>query len=578
MGIPTSAGAIVFDRRYLHNPLVFCGTIGIMPKRFVDKKVMPGDLIVAIGGRTGRDGIHGATFSSIGMDVRADSSCVQIGDPVTEKKFSDVLLKLRDMDLYNAVTDCGAGGFSSAIGELGKDTGARVRLEDVPLKYENLAPWEIFLSESQERMVLSVPPQNIEKLSEMLRAEDVETAALGEFTDTGRLQVHHKGECVADIDMDFLHNGIPKMSKKASWKKPKTVVSSQKSAGKIQELFFRVISHPNVASRETVIRQYDHEVQGGSVLKPLSGAGQDIPQDGSVTRPVLDTFRGIAVGLGINPYFSAIDPYHMAASVCEEAARNLVSCGGNLDKAAFMDNFSWGDVEDENNLGGLVRASKGCYDASILLGIPFVSGKDSLNNFYMIEDKKIDIPQTLLVTCVAPVEDARKSVGVGFKKADNLIYLVGNIYPELGGSVLYNILGLEGEVPKLRKISPATLRFVQDLIEKDLIISCHDLSDGGLAVGLAEMCFSGTGAEINISKTGAGDPMSGLFSESNSRFLVEAEEKDVAQIEKMAGEIPVFKIGRTLKEDVLRVKKGIRTVFESPIRDMKAAWKGVLQW
>ncbi len=586
MGIPTSSGAIIFNDAYISNPLVYCGTIGIIPKKYIKKKVNPGDLIVAIGGRTGRDGIHGATFSSLGLDASSNVSCVQIGDPITEKKFADVLMKLRDMDLINSITDCGAGGFSSAIGEMASDCGAKVYLEKAPLKYSGLKPWEIFLSESQERMILSVSPDKIEKLKELLEKEDVQTVILGEFTDTKILQIYYENNLKAELDLDFIHKGIPKIKRKASWKKRTAKKTIHKNSHNIGDLFNKVISHPNIASKEVVISQYDHEVQGGSVLKPLASVKQDAPQDGCVIRPLLDSYEGIAVGLGINPAYGSIDPYLMALSNCEEAARNLVAAGGDIKHAGFIDNFCWGDVENEKILGELVRAAQGCYDASIMLGVPFVSGKDSLNNFYISKKEKsgmsaaVSIPGTLLITCVAPVLDVRKVIGSSFKLSNSIIYLIGETFDELGGSTLYDILRIDGgNPPNLNdKVSLKILKFIQSAIEKEIILSCHDLSDGGLAVAISEMCFSEIGAEINIAEISKSeDNIISLFSESNSRFLVEVEEKNIDTFESFAAGLPIFKIGFTGKDKLL-IKNKNEVIIKSKIDAIKHLYKNTIKW
>ncbi|MBN2406583.1 MAG: phosphoribosylformylglycinamidine synthase subunit PurL [Elusimicrobia bacterium] len=594
MGIPTSSGAIIFSGKYIFNPLVYCGTVGVMPRKFVDKKVSTGELIVAIGGRTGRDGIHGATFSSISLNEETDVACVQIGDPITEKKFTDVLVKIRDRELFTAITDCGAGGFSSAIGEMGKDCGARVDLEKAPLKYKNISPWEIFLSESQERMVLSVPRENLEELTGLLESEDVEWAVLGEFTDTGRLEVFYNGGREADLDMDFIHNRFPVMKKKAVWRKPGETPVSLESVS-IPGILRKMLAHPSVACKETVTRQYDHEVQGGSVIKPLSGVSQDAPQDGCVTRPVLGKKSGIAVGLGINYMYGLKDAYFMALANCEEAARNLVACGGRIDRAAFMDNFCWGDTDEERILGDLVRASRGCYDAGRMLGVPFCSGKDSLNNCYTLKEgdrtRKINIPGTLLITCVAPVDDVSRAPGSDFKEEGNFIYAVGDTYDETGCSLFSATAGLEGGVlPRLREgVSVKTLLAVQEAVSRGLFRSCHDMSEGGLALALAEMCFSGIGADVNLegirldtggtANSGAGTDAVLMFSESNSRFLAEVAPGSRKKAEKVFGGIPFYRIGKTTAAAVLKIRGTTgKTILEEDVAGLKKIWKAPVKW
>jgi phosphoribosylformylglycinamidine synthase II len=592
MGIPTSCGAVLFAEDYMYNPLVYCGTVGIMPRDSIDKKVSPGELILAIGGRTGRDGLHGATFSSIGLDEATDSACVQIGDPITEKKFMDILLKVRDMGLYSSITDCGAGGFSSAVGEMGEYTGARVLLDKIPLKYEGLEPWEIFLSESQERMVLSVPPENMERIVSMLEAEDVESAVIGEFTDTGKLEVFSGQDKAAELDMDFLHSGVPKTVRKAVWHAAEeTDLTKGTSLLAAEDLLLCMLSTPNIASKEAVIRQYDHEVQGGAVLKPLDGFDQDIPQDGSVTRPLLDKNVGIAVGLGINPFYGEHDPYLMALSSAEEAARNAAACGGDMKRAAFMDNFCWGDTSDEKQLAGLVRASEGCRDVSLMLRIQFVSGKDSLNNFYITENKRHSIPGTLLITCVAPVGHIDNIPGSGFKNAGSSVFLIGNTYCELGKSAYSAAAGISGgSVPRLRDgDAPKILSFISDIIGKGIVSACHDLSEGGLSVALAEMAFSGIGAEIDLDEinivyenglkdSGVPDNYVKLFSESNSRFLVQIEENNLKAFIAAAGGLSAVRIGSTIEQSVVRVLSEGKAVLESDIAELKNAWRSGVRW
>ncbi|MEM2136983.1 MAG: AIR synthase-related protein, partial [Candidatus Methanomethylicia archaeon] len=388
MGIPTACGAIIFDEAYVLNCLVYCGTVGIIPLNKVNKKVNDGDFIVVIGGRTGRDGIHGATFSSASLKESIPTSVVQIGNPIVEKKFQDVLLAVRDLNLYNSITDCGAGGFSSAIGEMGKELGAIVYLDKVPLKYEGLLPWEIFLSESQERMVLAVSEKNLEKLISFFKDEDVEATVIGKFVKTGKLTVYYKDEIVCDIDMDFLHKGIPKKKFNAYFEQKKEFCKKTKSKD-LKEDILRILSNPVISSKEEIIRQYDHEVGGRTILKPLIGYEGRGVSDGVVLKPFYDSYEGIVVSCGINPFYGEIDPYYMAGCCIEECIRNIVSCGGNPEKISILDNFCWGNISDEKELGSLVRCVKGCRDFALKYKVPFISGKDSLNNYFKIKEGKI---------------------------------------------------------------------------------------------------------------------------------------------------------------------------------------------
>ena len=425
MGIPTANGAILFDPRYTGNPLVYCGNVGLIPRDRCDKTVEPGDLIIAVGGRTGRDGIHGATFSSLELDDTSESlgSVVQIGNPIMEKKIVDALMQARDRQLYRNITDCGAGGFSSAVGEMGQEIGADVHLENIPLKYTALDPWEIWLSEAQERMVIAAPPGNLDELLAICEAESVEATVLGTFTDTHRLRVFYRGEVVGDLDMDFLHNGLPRHTKKAVWDPPQhpEPALGQVNSTQLTENLCRILASPNVASKEWVIRQYDHEVQGGLVLKPLVGRENDGPGDACITTPVLGSPKGVIVANGINPKYGDIDPYDSAAAAIDEALRNIIAVGGNLEQTALLDNFSWGNPDKHDRLGGLVRSARACYDIAVAYGTPFISGKDSLYNEYRdtTTGEQLAIPPTLLISAVCVMPDVGKAVSMDVKSPGN---------------------------------------------------------------------------------------------------------------------------------------------------------------
>ncbi|HOJ38904.1 MAG TPA: AIR synthase-related protein, partial [bacterium] len=343
MGIPTANGAIIFDPGYVYNCLVFCGTVGIMPENKIFKKVSVGDLIVVAGGRTGRDGIHGATFSSASLNKNIPTSVVQIGNPIVEKKLLDVLMVARDLNLYRAITDCGAGGLSSAIGEMARDTGAVVWLERVPLKYADLAPWEIWLSESQERMVLAVPPENEERLVSLFQNEDVEATVIGQFTDSGQLLLKYHDHTVGELNLNFLHHGLPRRKLQAYFHpRPPARITPENVEWK--ETLRQLLTDPVIASKEVVIRQYDHEVQAQTIIKPLTGVEQSGPSDAVVLKPLAESWAGVVVGCGINPFYGEIDPYAMAGCSLEEAIRNVVCVGGDPFRVALLDNFCWGET------------------------------------------------------------------------------------------------------------------------------------------------------------------------------------------------------------------------------------------
>jgi phosphoribosylformylglycinamidine synthase len=590
MGIPTANGAILFDNRYLSNPLVYCGNVGLIPKNRCSKRVSPGDLIVVIGGRTGRDGIHGATFASLELDESSEQlgSVVQIGNPIVEKKMVDTLLQARDRGLYSAITDCGAGGLSSAVGEMGSETGALVHLERVPLKYEGLAPWEIWLSEAQERMVLAVPRENVEELLGVFAAEDVEATVIGEFTDTRKLVVMYEDEVVAEIEMEFLHHGRPNIKKKAVWTRPQHPEPSFSQPDDLTPYLLKILSSPNVASKEWVIRQYDHEVQGGSVLKPLQGSENDGPGDACVHVPVLGSKRGIAVANGINPKYGDIDTYWMAASAIDEALRNITAVGGSIARTALLDNFSWGNPDKPDRLGGLVRAAKACYDIAVAYGTPFISGKDSLYNEYRDRSsgEEIAIPPTLLISAICVIEDVAKTVSMDAKCPGDLIYVIGPTYDETGGSHYFSLFGHIGnKVPKVRpEIGKRVMLNLHEAIESGLVRACHDCSEGGIGVAAAEMAFAGgLGMELELKEVPLGEEMERddfiLFSESNSRFIVEVEPTRREEFEEVMGEVPFGLIGR-VREDgefIVRGRSGA-VLVRSNVRDLKEAWKAPLNW
>ncbi|MBI4055963.1 MAG: phosphoribosylformylglycinamidine synthase, partial [Elusimicrobia bacterium] len=619
MGIPTANGALWFDEGYVYNPLVFCGSVGILPRKGIAKKVMPGDQIVVVGGRTGRDGIHGATFSSDSLDASTPAcrqagmrDAVQIGHAITEKKLLDVLLRARDRDLYRAVTDCGAGGFSSAIGELGESLaataargqacGARVHLEKAPLKYEGLKPWEIWLSESQERMVLAVPKSDVQEILALFGSENVEASVVGEFTRTGKLEVFYQQEKVVDLEMKFLHHGLPREEQRAVWNPPNLAPSPLVGEGQggevpLRETWYQKLSDWNTCSREWIIRQYDHEVQGATVVKPLQGGLQEGPGDACVIWPIATVlsspdatigagkfevrsqkskirnlkskigYRGIAVSNGLNPEYGKRDPAAMAEAAVDEALRNLVCVGADIRWAALLDNFCWGDTKDPAQLGSLVRAALGCYRAAKIFKVPFISGKDSLNNVYRDrQGHRHSIPGTLLISAIGIVPDIRRSTTMELKGAGHPLYFLG--------------ITEKQSVPRLGPHARQTMLALSQAIQNGWVLSCHDLSEGGLAVSLSEMAFAGGfGAEADLKAvvTSSGDFSDAdiLFAESLTRFLVEvAPEREKDFIKVMKG-CTVSRLGTTLATPVVRVR-GLRGgwLFEESLSDLKMAWQG----
>jgi len=590
MGIPTVNGAIYFDDRYMANPLVYCGNIGVMDKTKAFKHQQSGNLIVVVGGRTGRDGIHGATFSSGQMTHEHEtifSHAVQIGNAITEKKVLDVLLQANEAGLYEAITDCGAGGLSSAVGEMGEKLGAEVDLDKVPLKYTGLSYTEIWISEAQERMVIAVRPENLEAVQRIFAGENVEATVIGRFTDDKKLHLRYNGQQVGELDMEFLHDGVPKYRRQAAWKNPRLNEPRLRKKDNYTDDLLQLLSAYNIASKEWVIRQYDHEVQGGSVVKPLVGVANDGPSDAAVVQPKYTSQKGVAISCGMNPLYGDIDPYWMALAGIDEAVRNLVCVGGRVDRIALLDNFCWARCTDPEVLGSLVRAAQACYDGAIAYQAPFISGKDSLNNEFVCEDGSlIRIPPTLLVSAMSIVDDIDKCVTMDLKRAGNLLFVVGRTSNELGGSHYYKEHGHTGaNVPRLDlTLAPQIAGRIASAIADGLVASCHDCSEGGLAVALAEMAFAGgLGIEAGLRSLPKSKDCSRtdaqLFSESNSRYIVEVTPENFDAFAKRMLNLPFGQIGTVTEAPRLVIKdEDGRRVVDAEIDALKQAWQKTFSW
>ena len=575
MGIPTVNGAVYFDNRYLGNPLVFCGCVGLIPRDKIEKSARPGDAVVVMGGRTGRDGIHGATFSSAELtDTHADefSHAVQIGNAITEKKVADVILEARDRNLFTAVTDCGAGGLSSAVGEMGEKLGATVQLDTVPLKYAGLRYDEIWISEAQERMVLSVPKEKVKELLDLAAGEDVEATVIGTFgTDGKELVLHYAGQEVGRLSMDFLHHGVPKCRRKAVAVKSNTAYTPMHTVaqGTIKDRLLSLLAHPNIASKHWIIRQYDHEVQGGSVIKPLTGPLQIGPSDAAVIRPKLNSHKGIAIGCGLAPHIA--DPYEMALAAIDEAIRNVVAVGGDPDQTAILDNFCWPSVDDERTMGALARTCEACYDAAKAYGIPFISGKDSLHNQFTNQEtgEVIRIPNTLLISAISIVDDVRKCLTMDFKERGNEVYLVRPRTREGRAS-------LEALAAHHRALARAmTLRGKHT--PNGVILSCHDVSEGGPLVAAAEMCIaSGLGFHIDRTWWNRSDRQIEPFEEQLGAYLVEID-GHVASFRQIMPDAELF--GHVSEKPSLEIFKAENELEEQiTVEALTRAWRGTLDW
>ncbi len=587
MGIPTVNGAVHFDPRYLGNPLVYCGCVGLIPQHLVEKQVNDNDLIVLIGGRTGRDGIHGATFSSAELtDTHVDefSHAVQIGNAITEKRMVDALLRARDAAggcLYSAITDCGAGGLSSAVGEMAQSCGATVELEQVPLKYVGLRYDEIWISEAQERMVLAVPRENWTALQAILREEDVEGTVIGQFGGAAqqaaggpRLIVRYQGNIVGELAMTFLHDGLPATLRHAEWSatfesSPAAAPRASSAAELLDQLRLQ-LGRPSIASKAWIVRQYDHEVQGASVIKPFCGPGSG-PSDAAVLRPRPQSQRGVAVGCGLAPQLAELDPYWMALSAIDEAVRNVVCVGGDPRQTALLDNFCWGRCDDPRQMGALVRACQGCYDAAIAYGTPFISGKDSLNNEFALAPADVErviallrsveraqaalhggfrlsaasearirstgrlsIPPTLLISAISLIADVRGCISADLKEAGNTLYLVGGFDPT------------RFALRDAGRVHEAVSRAIRD----GQVRACKDASEGGWLVALAEMALGG----VNGVRLEPDAHMLGPFEERVAAYVIEAGREFSAAMSSAAvacravaqvTEAGVFEIGGT---------------------------------
>jgi len=495
-------------------------------------------------------------------------------------------LQARDKNLYSAITDCGAGGLSSAVGEMAEELGAKVYLDQVPLKYSGLSYMEIWISESQERMVLSVPKENIQELTALFESENVTASVIGEFTNTNKLQLYYENNLVCELEMNFLHHGIPKIAKQAVYIQKKYKEPALPARKDLTGTLLKLLGHFDICSKEWIVRQYDHEVQGGSVVKPLVGIQNDGPSDASVTKPLVDSCKGIIISNGINFRFGFIDPYWMAASCIDEALRQIIAVGGSLKEVAVLDNFCWGNPDKADRLGGLVRCSYGCYDAAKGFGVPFISGKDSLYNEFNVRGKPIAIPGTLLISAISVIEDVSRAVSMYAKSAGNLLYVVGDTFDELGASHYYDLFGEIGNcVPKVNTLKAKKIFNALSLASQSRLVSAmHDCSDGGLAVAMAEMAFSGAlGLDMFLSgvpyKSERANNASILFSESNSRFVVEVEPKNRKKFERLLkgisfGLAGCFNAGKYFKVYGLDGK----VCINADINKLKDAWQKPLKW
>ena len=592
-GIPYAAGWEYFDDRYIGKPLVYCGTVGTIPRKIGDrngweKSIRPGDIIVMTGGRIGKDGIHGATFSSEELHKDSPVQAVQIGDPITQKRMSDFLVEARGRLLYRFVTDNGAGGLSSSVGEMADVCGGcRMDLKKAPLKYSGLQPWEILISEAQERMSFAVPPENLDEFLTLAAERDVEATVLGEFTDTGKFHVTWGDKTVCCLDISYMHEGLPRMKLNARWTPPRFEEPDLTGRDPAADMV-AMLGRLNICSCEYKARQYDHEVKGLSVVKPYTGVKRDVASDATVFMAEPLGREGIVLSQGILPRYSDIDTYHMMASCIDLAIRRAVAAGADPDHIAGLDNFCWPDpVQSEKTPDGeykmaqLVRANQALYDYTKAFLVPCISGKDSMKNDSTRGGRKISIPPTVLFSTIGKIDDIRHAVSLDAKFAGDCVYVIGETKPELGGSEYFFMLGAHGNnVPKVDAAS-ASRRYhaLADAIKKDLPHSIVSPALGGLAAAFAKSALGGRlGFEIDLDLLPVDGDLSlleRLFSETNSRFVLTCAPGDAPALEKILDGIPFAKVGVTTDKQEISVRFRGETLCV-PLADLEKSYKSTL--
>ena len=605
-GIPTVNGSIVFDERYLGKPLVYCGTVGIMPRilpdgrQSHDKTPQPGNIIYMVGGRVGSDGIHGATFSSLELTEDSPSSAVQIGDPITQKKMIDMVLEARDLGLIQVITDNGAGGLSSSVGELAELTGgADLDLAAVPLKQPGLSKWEILVSESQERMTIGINPEDCEEFEKLAKLHEVEATAVGKFTDSGAFVVRYGDETVAHLPISFLHDGCPQLQLESEWQEPKhrPIIFPSADAVEMGKILSRLMARPNVASKEWWVRSYDHEVIAQSVIKPFCGVNHDAPGDAAVIAPIQGKTQGAVISNGIVPRYSDIDSYAMAAASIDEALRNAVCVGVDLELIAGLDNFCWPDpVESAKTPDGryklaqLVRANRALDEVCRAYNLPCISGKDSMKNDATLDGEKISVPPTLLFSLIGNHSDVRKAVSSDFKQVGDMIYLVGETHQELGASELAFMLrdesngesGIGGRVPQIDTSRNLSLyHSLTKAMSNELVSSAHDCSDAGLAAAVAECCFGcDSGVDLDISDIFHADinlnGWGALFGESLGRILVSVKPENSKSFEASMEGHECNYLGEVNSVDKITIVDQDIPILIASMSELRDAWKNTL--
>ncbi len=601
-GIPTGYGLLLFDESYIGKCLVFVTALGLMPAKVGnrsshEKKTHPGDLIVMSGGRVGKDGIHGVTAASETFSEHTPAGHVQIGDPYTQKKMHDFLMETRDEELIEFITDNGGGGLSSSIGESARfSNGCRVDLDKVPLKYEGLDQWEIWVSESQERMTIAVHPKNIERFMELSRKHSVESTVIGEYNDNGVLELDYKGKPCAYVRMELLESDFPQWEFEAEWTSPERrgltepVFSEPSHQG---ALLRAMLSRPNICSRNWIPRQYDHEVQGGSVIKPLVGKGRDLPSDACVIRPVLESKKGIAVAQAVNPFYSEIDTYHMVAATIDEAVRKVLAVGGSPEHLGGVDNFCWPTIQyhpiqnpdGKYKAAQLVRANWALRDYCKAFGIPLLSGKDSMYIDGNLEGpfgerRKVSGLPTLLFSVSSVIQDIHTCVTMEAKFPGDLVYVLGETRNELGGSEYYQMMEETGlNMPRVDPDFVLPLyHALAKAVRQELVTSCHAVTRGGLAVHLALVAMGGElGMDLHVEdipKDAGMSPTATLYSETGGRFVVTVDPSKKNIFGSLFSGLNISRIGAVTASHRFIVRDSQGNPFiDEDILDLKQSWQ-----
>ncbi|UDQ96543.1 AIR synthase-related protein [Lentisphaerota bacterium WC36G] len=598
-GIPYGLGWEYFDERFLGKPLVYCGTVGTLPKKIGEtregwtKEINPGDLIVMAGGRIGKDGIHGATFSSEELHNESPVAAVQIGDPITQKKVGDFIYDARDRQLYRFVTDNGAGGLSSSIGEMAELCGGcRMDLAKAPLKYAGLEPWEILVSEAQERMSFAVPPENIDEFIKLAESRDVEVTVLGEFTDTGKFHMMYNDDTVAYLDIEFMHDGLPQMKLNAKWEQ-KTFSEVDPKSTDVKADVLSVVGGLNICSNEYKARQYDHEVKGLSVVKPFIGVKRDVVSDATVSMIEPMSEEGVILSAGILPRYSDIDTYHMMSSCIDLAVRRIIAVGGDMSMIAGLDNFCWPDPvqsdktpDGEYKLAQLVRANQAIYDYTTAYKVPCISGKDSMKNDSTLGGRKISIPPTVLFSAISKISNISSSLTLETKKSGDIVYIIGDTKAELGASEYFALKGgLGNNVPKVDIDSSLnTYNTVAKITANKLAASLHTPALGGLVVGFAKKAVAGDlGLDIDLSQLPVLEEKlifeEKLFSESNGRFIMTVAPENKSQVEDIlsSNKVSFAEVGKVIEEKVVKISDADGSKVELTVDELATAYKSTLE-